>query len=142
MSNTHEWIELGNSKKILVKKDRFIPNNFGKAPAFHSDYIAPQRHPATGDLVESKTKWQAIDSASGTQTFFGSDAKQVAAGNRVTDTMKKERKKSRKADLHQSVERAKTALDNRMAPRAEHYPDPEPQVSKLIDSAIGDINGQ
>jgi hypothetical protein len=41
---------------------------FGDAPYFISDSMEPYRHPATGQVVESKSALRAIDNATGTIT--------------------------------------------------------------------------
>lgn len=84
---------------------------FGDAPYIITDEIAPYRHPATGQVVDSKSKLKMIDAATNTIT---TDKKQAPDPTK-RERLKREAKEARMAHLRECVQ----LVDSGNAPLTE-----------------------
>lgn len=103
--------------------------NRGKAPMFISDTMPETRHPGTGEVVDSRSRWQAIDKKNGWVT---------TGSKEDTGTTKRHRDiKAEDADMIGRIKRAVNDIDNGTAPLSEKFREQAKRQDELISSHLG-----
>lgn len=100
------------------KLQRFVEDyppqieKFGTAPMVKFGNIIPMRHPATGEMIDTQSRWDQVDKEHGLVTY-GTRPAPAKRRPIVSDETRR--------DIDQAVERATNALEWGDAPLSEQY---------------------
>lgn len=108
----------------FVEGDPPARETYGEAPLFISDEIKPFRHPATGQVVSSKSELNRINKATG--------CIETAPGEKVA-----QKKRRDGVDWDQAMQKAIHQIDNGMAPLDERTREMCKQQNELVSKALG-----
>jgi hypothetical protein len=100
----------------------------GQAPMYFSDVMEAQRHPKTGEVVESRSRWQAIDKATGCVTTGVNESPSI-----------KRRKNQREEDARwiHDIKKAAAMIDAGTAPLSERTREMCKRQNELVSSTTG-----
>lgn len=107
MAGYRGWYNKATRK--MVDGDPPQEPKFGEAPFVSMGTIRPQRHPMTGEVIDSVRKWDETDRITGCHT----------SGTRQVVKRKERSEEDIKRDLDQAMERAINDIDNGTAPLSE-----------------------
>ena len=105
---------------------------FGEAPYVIQDTIDAYRHPATGEVIESREKLLATDRACGT---FTTDKKQDCSA--IRKSREKQINAERKKDIHEAMRKAVAAIDSGNAPLSEETRAKCESQNRIVSDALG-----
>jgi hypothetical protein len=120
------WDEEAQEFKEGYPPPRVQP--FGQAPMYFSDVMEEQRHPKTGEPVTSRSRWQAIDKATGC----------ITTGPNESPSIKRKRDpKAEDAEMIHRIKKAAAMIDAGTAPLSERTRERCKQQNELISNTLG-----
>jgi hypothetical protein len=102
---------------------------YGEAPMYISDVMPETRHPGSGEVVDSRSRWNRIDKANGWVTTGSFEDTGVT------------KKRYDPLNDHQSyldrIDRAVTMIDDGTAPLSEKTREQARQTDEILSSTLG-----
>lgn len=104
-------------------------HKFGDAPMYISDEMPETRHPKTGEMVSSRSKWNQIDKATG---CFTTGSKEDSGAIK-----KKKNIEAEDRDMLNRIDRAVAMIDDGTAPLSEKTRELCKQENERLSSTLG-----
>lgn len=106
----YEWIETTDGRRLYVKKDVFVPNNFGEAPMVIFDSMDEEYHHGVCRPISSRKEWQLADKESNSATV--SKQEWAAKRERIPKLQRAQQRELEKDRRNASVKALKAMREN------------------------------
>lgn len=142
MSNTHEWVDCGDGRKIYRKIDVFIPNQFGVAPTVIFDSMPEEYHNGVCRPISSRKEWEQADKESSSVTLSPQEwkrkRKNIPALKRAKERELQKDRRNASVKAMNAYKENPQAVEEKLKARAEEQQvsAKENQLTSLIEESL------